>query len=209
MKQGFLFGAGSFYGLHKAPASGDLILAADGGYRLCQTLGLAPHLLMGDFDSMDVPTDCDHIVKFPVEKDDTDAMLIIKEALAQGCDTLHLYGMTGGNRLDHTLATMQSLLYIRRHGAKGYAYDHNFIFTVIENETITLEKEVDWGILSLFPLDGSAKGITLRGVQYPLTNGTLPSSFPLGVSNHILAPTASITVETGALLVGWEVLEKS
>lgn len=208
MKQGFLFGAGSFYGLSTQPQPGDLILAADGGYQVCRGAGLMPDLLMGDFDSMDVPEDCDHILKFPVEKDDTDAMLIIKEALAQGCHTLHLYGMTGGNRLDHTMATMQSLLYIRRHGGRGYAYDHNFVFTVIENETITIEKEVEWGIVSLFPIDGKAEGITLKGVQYPLSEGTLDPSFPLGVSNHMLEQTAQIMVNQGALLVGWEILEK-
>ena len=50
----FIFGAGPFYGLDVPPAPGDLILAADGGYRHCCTVGLQPHLLLGDFDSLDV-----------------------------------------------------------------------------------------------------------------------------------------------------------
>ena len=36
----FIFGAGPFYGLDVPPAPGDLILAADGGYRHCCTVGL-------------------------------------------------------------------------------------------------------------------------------------------------------------------------
>ena len=32
----------------------------------------------------------------------------------------------------------------------------------------------------------------------------IDSGFPLGVSNHIVAPTARITVGRGPLLVGWE-----
>ena len=48
----FLFGAGPFFGLPVPPQPGDLILAADGGYRHCQAAGLRPDLLLGDLDSL-------------------------------------------------------------------------------------------------------------------------------------------------------------
>ena len=91
-----------------------------------------------------------------------------------------------------------------RHGARGYLYDQNFVYTAIENETLALEREVDWGIVSLFSMGDRAEHITLEGLQYPLTDGTIDCGFPLGVSNHIVAPTARITVGRGPLLVGWE-----
>ena len=75
---------------------------------------------------------------------------------------------------------------------------------MIENETLTLAREVDWGIVSLFSMGDRAEHITLEGLQYPLADGTLECGFPLGVSNHIVAPTARITVGRGPLLVGWE-----
>ena len=49
-----------------------------------------------------------------------------------------------------------------------------------------------------------AEGLTLRGVQYELTDAPLGSAFPLGVSNHIITPQAEIDVRRGLLLVGWE-----
>ena len=35
-------------------------------------------------------------------------------------------------------------------------------------------------------------------------DAVLSAEFPLGVSNHILEPTARITVRKGALAVGWQ-----
>ena len=131
-------------------------------------------------------------------------MLALREGLRRGCDTFYLYGATGGARLDHTLANLQSLAFLLRHRARGYLYDQNFVYTAIENETLTLAREVDWGIVSLFSMGDRAEHITLEGLQYPLTDGTIDCGFPLGVSNHIVAPTARITVGRGPLLVGWE-----
>ena len=54
-------------------------------------------------------------------------------------------------------------------------------------------------------MSGRAEHVTLTGLQYPLVDGTLESDFPLGVSNHFVAPEASVTVGKGLLLVGWEV----
>ncbi len=180
------------------------MLAADAGYLACRQAGVVPDLLLGDFDSMDQPEDFDRIRRMPVEKDDTDTMLAVKAGLEQGCGEFYLYGGTGGKRLDHTLANLQTLLYLRRRGARGYLYDNDFVWTAIENETLTVEQTVEWGLLSVFSLEGRAAGIDEAGVQYPLSRASLTAEFPLGVSNHIIAPKARITVRQGALLVGWE-----
>ena len=180
------------------------MLAADAGYLACRQAGVVPDLLLGDFDSMDQPEDFDRVRRMPVEKDDTDTMLAVKTGLEQGCGGFYLYGGTGGKRLDHTLANLQTLLYLRRRGARGYLYDNDFVWTAIENETLTVEQTVEWGLLSVFSLEGRAAGIDEAGVQYPLSRASLTAEFPLGVSNHIIAPKARITVRQGALLVGWE-----
>ena len=203
MKRCFIFAAGTFYGLRERPASGDLVIAADAGYRVCQQAGIVPDLLLGDFDSMDQP-DFPNIRRSPVEKDDTDTMLAVKTALEEGCDTVYIYGGTGGKRLDHTLANLQTLLFLRRRGARGYLYDDDFVWTAIESESLTIEKTVEWGLFSAFCLGDRAEGIDETGFQYPLADAVLTPEFPLGVSNHILEPTATITVRKGALAVGWE-----
>ena len=203
MKRCFIFAAGTFYGLRERPAPGDLVIAADAGYRVCQQAGIVPDLLLGDFDSMDQP-DFPNIRRSPVEKDDTDTMLAVKTALEEGCDTVYIYGGTGGKRLDHTLANLQTLLFIRRRGARGYLYDDDFVWTVLENESLTIEKTVEWGLFSAFCLGDRAEGIDEVGFQYPLKDAVLTPEFPLGVSNHILEPAATITVRKGALAVGWQ-----
>ena len=204
MKRCFIFAAGTYYGLRQRPQPGDLVLAADAGYRVCRQEGIVPDLLLGDFDSMDQPADFDRVRRVPVEKDDTDTMLAVKTALDQGCDTVYIYGGTGGKRLDHTLANLQTLLYLRRRGARGYVYDDDFVWTVIENESLTVERTVEWGLLSVFCLGAPASGIDEEGVQYPLSGASLTAEFPLGISNHILEPAARVAVRSGALLVGWE-----
>ena len=204
MKRSFIFAAGTFYGLRESPAPGDFVIAADAGYRVCRQAGIVPDLLLGDFDSMDQPEDFANIHRSPVEKDDTDTMLAVKTALEQGCDTVYIYGGTGGKRLDHTLANLQTLLFIRRRGARGYLYDDDFVWTVLENESLTIEKTVEWGLFSAFCLGDRAEGIDEVGFQYPLKDAVLTPEFPLGVSNHLLEPAATITVRKGALAVGWQ-----
>ena len=205
MKRCFIFAAGTFYGLRRKPEEPeDLVIAADAGYRTCRELGIVPDLLLGDFDSMEQPEDFANIHRSPVEKDDTDTMLAVKTGLEQGCGEFYLYGGTGGRRLDHTLANLQTLLYLRRRGARGYLYDNDFVWTVIETETRRVHRAVEWGLLSVFCLGDRARGVTETGVQYPLQGAELTAEFPLGVSNHILEPVAMVGVETGALAVGWE-----
>lgn len=204
MRRCFIFAAGTFYGLRRPPAPGDLVIAADAGYRACRAAGITPDLLLGDFDSMEQPADFANVVRSPVEKDDTDTMLAVKTALEEGCREVFLYGGTGGARLDHTLANLQSLLYLRRRGARGWMYDRDFLWTVIENETLTVERTVEWGLLSAFCLGADASGVDEEGLQYPLRDAVLTAAFPLGVSNHILEPKARITVRQGALAVGWQ-----
>lgn len=204
MKRCFVFAAGSFYGLRERPAAGDLVIAADGGYRICLREGVRPDLLLGDFDSMEPPADFEHIRRLPVEKDDTDAMAALKTGLEQACDTFYIYGGTGGKRLDHTLANLQSLLFLRRRGARGFLYGDDFVWTVLENEALTVQKTVEWGLFSAFCLGDRAEGVEEEGFQYPLKDAVLSPDFPLGVSNHILEPSARIAVRRGALAVGWE-----
>ena len=207
MRRCFVFCAADFHGLRELPRSGDLLIAADAGYRLCRNIGLVPHLIIGDFDSMDEPSDLpptSHVERVPVMKDDTDTMLALKAGLSRNCAEFHLYGASGGSRLDHTLANLQGLLYLCRHQAKGYLYGNNFVWTAIENDALDIPRTVPDGLLSVFALTGRADGVSVSGTLYPLRRATLYPDFPLGVSNHITGETARVSVQNGALLIGWE-----
>ena len=203
-KRCFVFAAGSHYGLLERPAPGDFTIAADGGYRICQEEGLTPDLLLGDFDSLTPQGDFAHLRRLPVEKDDTDTLAALKVGLEAGCECFHIYGGTGGKRLDHTLANLQALLFLRRRGARGFLYGDGLVWTVLEDEELVVPRTVEWGLLSVFCLGDRAEGVTEEGVQYPLQEAVLTPDFPLGVSNHILEPRARVAVRRGALAIAWE-----
>lgn len=205
MPRCFIFAAGDFYGLRARPEPGDLVIAADAGLLACRQAGIVPSLLLGDLDSLTDPAgDGIPLLRLPVEKDDTDTLAAVKTGLEQGCTDFFIYGGTGGKRLDHTLANLQSLLFLRRRGARGWLYGDDFLWTVIENEALEVPRTVEWGLFSAFCLGDRAEGVDETGLQYPLENAVLTPDFPIGVSNHILKPAARISVRRGALAVGWE-----
>ena len=114
----YVVGAGDFTPRGFAPGPGDLVIAADGGYRALYSLGYTPDLLLGDFDSLgDLPLPADlPVLRFPVRKDDTDAGLALRHGLDLGFRDFALYGCAGG-RVDHLLANFQSMARVSRLGA--------------------------------------------------------------------------------------------
>ncbi len=200
MKTCIIFCAAGFDGLLAPIPEDALTIAADGGLRHTQALGLEPDVILGDFDSLGyVP---DHSRVFPVEKDDTDTMLAVKLALERGCDFFLFYGALDGPRLDHTVANFQTLAYLASHGARGVLIGRDYIVTVLAGEHIEFPASAA-GILSLFCL-GACAEVTIRGLQYPLEHGLLRPDFPLGVSNHFVGRAARITVHDGHVLALWD-----
>lgn len=179
----------------------DYVIAADGGLQHTQALGIEPQEILGDFDSLGyIPQDAR---VFPVEKDDTDAMLAARRGLALGFREFLYYGSLDGKRLDHTVANYQTLQYLADHGARGYLVGQDFLATVVKEGRIFFPEGTD-GLISVFCLGADALGVSLRGLYYPLEGGTLTAGFPLGVSNHFTGAPAEISVEAGSLLVMWE-----
>lgn len=201
MDRCLIFCAAGFDGLALPLGPRDLVIAADGGLRHTQALGITPDIILGDFDSLGYVPEDSRV--FPVEKDDTDAMLAVREGLRRGCREFLLYGALDGKRLDHTLANFQTLQFLADRGANGYLIGENYLVTVVKNGTLRFPATAT-GILSLFCLGPDARGVTLEGVKYPLTDGTLTPGFPLGVSNHFTGQAARITVRDGSLLVLWD-----
>ena len=179
----------------------DLIIAADGGLRHLQSLEVSPDVILGDFDSLGYIPEGANV--FPVEKDDTDAMLAIRHGLAMGFKEFIIYGGMGGSRPDHTFANLQSLQYLAEHDGRGYLVSKDHLITVMKEETLVFPATAE-GILSVFCVGSDTEGVTLEGLKYPLADGTLTSSFPLGASNHFTGKTTFVTVKKGCLLLFWE-----
>ncbi len=180
----------------------DFVIAADRGLLRCQQMGVKPQLLLGDFDSYEgeIPTDIP-VLEYPVEKDDTDTMLAIKTALDKGMTELLLLGMTGG-RLDHSIANIQSVVYAAVHGAKAAMAEEDLYITAIcGGQSITIPNREDF-TLSVFAHSERCTGVTLSDLYYPLEDGELVNTFPLGVSNHFLSgKDAHISIKEGIALI--------
>ena len=201
MKECVIFCAAECDGLARPISPGALVIAADGGLRHTEKLGIIPNAVLGDFDSLGYTPEGANV--FPVEKDDTDAMLAVRLGLEQGCDEFLLYGSLDGPRLDHTVANFQTLQYLADHGATGYLIGNTAMVTVVKNGKITFPAGL-FGTISVFCIGKDAEGVTETGLFYGLENGILTSGFPLGVSNHFTGKKAEISVKNGSLLVLWE-----
>lgn len=201
-------GAGEFCEAALDTSKYNLVIAADGGLNHLERLGIAPHLLVADFDSLQNPlhrklsgaeTVPYGIIELAQQKDDTDTSKAVKIGLELGCKEFHLYGCSGG-RLDHTLANLQLLVYLSKRNARGFLYDNGFVATAATNDEVSFGKDMK-GTVSVFSFDGTAQGVTLEGLKYPLSNATLTGDFPLGVSNEFIGKKSTASVKSGSLLI--------
>ncbi len=181
--------------------NGDLVIAADGGYDLLRNKGIDADILLGDFDSLNEVPEHKCIMKFPVEKDETDSFIAYKIAYEKGYKTFIILGGIGG-RFDHTLANIQMLANMSVNGARGFLIGDNTIITAITNSEIQLNVSKG-GTFGVFAHGGNTKGVFLEGAKYSLENGELTSDFPLGVSNEFISDKVKIRVEEGTLVLVW------
>ena len=178
------------------------LICADAGLENARAYGLRPDLTLGDFDSLEggEPDVAGEKLTFPVEKDDTDTMLGVKEGLARGYRHFLLYGSLGG-RLDHTIANISTLRYLLEYGAHGWLMSEQNCVTMIKDESITFLRDDRYPHLSVFSYDVVAKGVTEVGGKYAPAAHELNNIFPLGVSNSIVGDSATVSVEEGILLI--------
>ena len=193
------------------------IAAADAGLEILDRIGVAPDILLGDFDTvkqdvLGVYTDRKdvEIIRHNPVKDASDMELTADVLLERGIRRVLVLGALGG-RADHTMANLLLIYRMRRKGAEFLILDpRNRIrclmvpeeaeTTDAENvwgaETVfSLRRDAQWGrYVGLFAVGGTIRHLTLEGFRYPLTDHTLnargvPS---LTISNEILAETGVI-----------------
>jgi thiamine pyrophosphokinase len=183
----------------------DLIIAADGGARHCQTLGLVPQVIIGDMDSLE-PHELDafrasgvEIIRHPPRKDYTDLELALRLAVDRGGTELLVLGALG-QRWDMTMANMLLLTMSRLSGVVVRIIDGaHEIMLMSDRDRVELSGRKG-DILSLVPLGRDAIGVTLTGLEYPLKNDTLKVGSTRGISNVFLGPTAVVELDRGLLL---------
>lgn len=196
-----IFCAAQFHGLAAPLEKDDFIIAADGGLAHTEKLGITPNGILGDFDSLGYTPEGSTV--FPVEKDDTDAMLAVRKGLELGYKAFYLYGSLDGPRLDHTVANFQTLQFLCDHGAYGYLIGKDYMVTVVKDGALHFDASCT-GIFSVFCMGADADGVTIKGGKYTAEHVTLSAGFPLGVSNHFEGVDVTVSVEKGSLLVLWD-----
>lgn len=208
-----LIGAGDLTISDIPVGENDLCIAVDGGYEYCKLLEITPDYILGDFDSISekeaegvaeiAKAEEDKVIVLPVEKDDTDMLAAIKLGLSEGYQSFRIYGGMGG-RIEHTIANIQCLLYLKEHNAVGYLMDGTGMILVAKEEEISFQDSLE-GYMSLFSM-GDKATVSIENMKYLLQEQEITNSFPIGISNEfILGEKGKITVHKGAvvIIVSW------
>ncbi len=190
--------------IKKYVGDASLIISADSGAHHCRALGIVPDLLVGDFDSVSSDDFCAlekagaKAVRFPAEKDMTDSELAVEIAIDRGCSRIILLGAIG-SRLDHSVSNLFLLKKLHDANVDGIIADEKNEVRLI-SDYITLRREDDV-FVTLLPINGTATGVTTRGLYYPLDNAVLAAGSSRGVSNRFSEEEAYVEVKNGCLLV--------
>lgn len=173
-------------------ATDSYIIAADGGIRHAQLLGIEPDLWVGDFDSSDktlqdryknVPRK-----EYPSDKVKSDGEIAIEEALSLNPQKIVLLGALGGQRTDHSLFNLL--------GALRFAHKHpdtEFILTGTGQTALPLlpKKPLKIGssfgtTLSIVPFS-DLNGLSITGVHWPLNSVEVEFGSTHTLSNRIIS----------------------
>jgi thiamine pyrophosphokinase len=187
-------------------ADGDTIVCADGGSLHALALGLSPHVVVGDLDSL--PEDIERkleasgseIIRKPRQKDQTDLECAVQLCIERGAREIVIMAAFGG-RIDQMLANCLLL-------ARPEWRSVRLRIVEDEQEAFLLRGpdrcEIGGGAgdtLSLLVLDASVEGVTITGTEWKVSNGRFELGSTRPVSNVITNPPAVVSIESGTCLV--------
>lgn len=173
------------------------IIAVDGGLIYLDKIGIRPHLIIGDLDSLtedllnrysDIP-----VKKFLRDKDETDLELAISHAVEMNPHKIYLFAATG-KRIDHTITNL--ILLSKYPGLVVSESEKETIFAIKEEATL---KTKPGQTISLLPLFGKAENVTTQGLNWELNNATLSPDF-YSQSNFALGNEVKVSVGKGTLI---------
>ena len=183
-----------------------VVIAADGGWRLCRELDLKVTLLVGDMDTLfpeevsQAEAQGTEVRRFPSDKDQSDLELAIVAAHAMGARRLTILGALGG-QWDHCLTNLLAPLSLCHSlGIWGRLVTTGAEIYLLGPGEHSVRGEVGTRI-SLAPLSAHVSGLTLRGLLYPLEGAEMARHQTMGLANALRRTPACISLESGDLLV--------
>ena len=179
----------------------DFVICADGGADKLIETGIMPDFIIGDFDSSKNYTyfDSSIVTVLPTQKDDTDTMYCVKTALEKGYKDFLILGATGG-RIDHTLANLSVLLYLKKSGASGVISDE-FADTALLSIGDNILENKKGKTVSIMPFASDSVRLTYKGMMYPLENSEVYTDYPYTISNVAVEDRVIITLHSGTALL--------
>ena len=188
-----------------------IVVAADGGARHASPLGLRVDRWVGDGDSIaaaelqDLAAAGASIGRVPTAKDETDSELALAAAIEAGATEIVVLGALGGPRVDHALANVGLLTLPGLEGRAACLYDERAArISLLAATGSSVERELTGRVgdlVSLVPVGETALGVTTRGLRYALVGEPLLLGRTRGISNVKVDENASVTLESGRLLV--------
>lgn len=205
----------------------DYYIYCDAGLKHQEALGVWPNLIIGDFDSYSkaemerkyqeiknahedslnqnqkqaqaAARKPPELIVLPCEKDDTDTVFAVKEAMRRNFAEFLLVGVIG-QRLDHTLANVSILYMLDEAGKQGRILDDYSEMQLVSGSLVRIDDTCAY--FSLLNLSGQAEGVTITHAKYPLQDAAIHCEYQYGVSNEVLpGETAEVTVTRGKLLL--------
>ncbi len=206
-------------------AKDEYVIACDAGVAHALKAGIRPDLLVGDFDTYtETLPEGIQVLRAPAEKDDTDTMMAVRYALEQSFESIRIGAALGG-RLDHSIGNLSAAAYVAERLGSCTVYGAQETAILLYNSSVRLSRREEeskvWDacrdgntsgevmvpackekqFVSVFSWTDEAKGVSYRGLKYPLSDATLTRAFALGISNEFAEEEAEISVKDGMLLI--------
>jgi thiamine pyrophosphokinase len=193
----------------RALANVDLVVAADGGAVKAAQLGLSPAVVVGDGDSLS-PAAADELrragveaIVHPVDKDESDTELAVREAVARGATSVVILGALGGHRVEHSVANLLLLTLPELAAIDASIADNASTIRVIGAggaDSMAIDGEIG-DFVSLLPLCDEVAGVTTTNLRFPLVDATLVQGQTRGLSNELSAARGEVRLRSGRLAV--------
>jgi thiamine pyrophosphokinase len=188
-----------------------LVIAADSGYDIARSRGVAVDVLVGDMDSISAEGLAEAeelgitIERFPASKDATDLEIAIDAGLRLGATHVTIYAGEGGS-LGHLLGIALGLTGKRWEEAHViWKIGGATVYRALPSCPITIHSPIG-SIVTVLPI-GNTTGVTTAGLQWALADYDLERGTSRGLSNVAVEPVVSVSLDTGALLIIVEEME--
>ena len=180
-------------------AESELFVCADGGANTAAALGVRPHLIIGDLDSIRMQT-LKRFASVPArriaDQNSTDLEKALTWLIRRSYSSITVVGATGG-RLDHELGNLSAMAKFSRTAIIKFIDDQSEV-TYVGNEC-WFEAEPG-SLVSLIPLS-ACEGIVTNGLKWELRNETLELGKRESTSNVVKASPVNVRVRRGDLLL--------